>query len=354
MATAARTHRETVVHREDREHAPGPESPVPKQGRVATTKRTVKKMKSDRITMVAAGVAFYWFLAIFPLLIAVVGILALVGAGPSFVQNINTGVRDVLPGSASTVLTDAIGRAGGQAAAAGGLTAAIVGVALALWSASSGMGAAQDGLDVAYDVPEDRKFLKKRLMSLVLLFGALVLGSIATALLVFGKPIGDALADALPLGGAFELVWTIVRWVMTVLAVMTLFALFYYLGPNRKPRTWKWVSPGGVVGVIIWLAASVGFSFYVSSFGQSSYGKTYGSLAGVVVLVLWLYLSALALLIGGELNGELERGRALRDRRVAPTPDTAEGTGTTRSPVSPPAAITAAFAAGPRQVRRSA
>jgi membrane protein len=326
MSAGARSTGNPVVHRQDQERAPGPDSPldVPKQGWVATTKRIVKEMKSDRITMVAAGVAFYWFLAIFPLLIAAVGILALVGASPSFVDNINTGVRTVLPGGASTVLTDAIGQAGRQTAAAGGLTAAIIGIALALWSASSGMGAAQDGLDVAYDVPEDRKFVKKRLMSLVLLSGALVLGGIATALLVFGKPIGDALVDALPLGGAFVIVWTVVRWALTLLAVITLFALFYSLGPNRKAPSWKWITPGGVVAVIIWLGASVGFSLYVSSFGASSYGKTYGSLAGVVVLVLWLYLSALALLVGGELNGEFEREKALRDRGVAPTPDTAD------------------------------
>jgi membrane protein len=344
---AAEQHRTPVVQREDQEHAPGPDSPldVPKQGWVATLKRTAKEMKSDRITMISAGVAFYWFLAIFPLLIAAVGILALINAGPSFTDTLTTGVRTVLPGSASDVLTQAIRNGGNQAA--GGLTAAIIGIALALWSASSGMGAAQDGLDVAYDVPEDRKFVKKRLVSFALLFGALVLGGIATALLVFGQPIGDAIDNALPLGGAFAVVWTIVRWALTILAVMTLFALFYYLGPNRRPLSWKWVSPGGVVGVVIWLAASVGFSFYVSSFGQSSYAKTYGSLAGVVVLVLWLYLSALALLVGGELNGELEREKAMRDRGVSPTPDTTEDD----------RASVASFGAGPpteEERRRSA
>jgi len=296
-------------------------------------------MKRDRVSLTAAGVAFYWFLAVFPLLIAAVGILALAGASPHQVSSINDGIRTVLPGSAATVLTQAVGRATTQAATAGGLTAAIVGVALALWSASSGMAAAQTGLDVAYSVPEDRKFLKKRLVGLILLLGALVLGGIATALLVFGQPIGEGLKGALPLGDAFLIVWTAVRWALTILALLTLFALFYHLGPNRKPPSWRWISPGGAVAMIIWLAASVGFSLYVSSFG-GSYGTTYGSLAGVVVLVLWLYLSALALMIGGELNGELERVRAQRDRSDAPAPEPVGKAGT------------ASFAAGPQVARR--
>jgi len=321
MATA--TSRDGAVRQ--MENGPGPDGPteVPAQGWRATLKRTLGEMKDDRVTMTAAGVAFYWFLALFPLLIAAVGILAMTGAGPDVIRSAEDGVRSILPGSAAGVLTDAIGNASSHAARATGLTAAVVGIALALWSASSGMAAVQVGLDVAYDVPEDRKFLKKRAMGLLLTFAALLLGGVATALLVFGQPIGRSIQDNLPLGGAFLVVWTVVRWVATVLALLALFALFYAVGPNRKPPSWRWVSPGGVVAVVIWLLASVAFSFYVSNFG-GSYGKTYGSLAGVVVLVLWLSLTALALLIGAELNGELEREKALRDRGVAPTPESVE------------------------------
>jgi membrane protein len=156
---------------------------------------------------------------------------------------------------------------------------------------------------------------------------------------VFGEPIGRTLEDNMPLGGAFMVVWTIVRWALTILALLTLFALFYYVGPNRKPPSWRWVSPGGIVAVVIWLAASVGFSFYVSNFG-GSYAKTYGSLAGVVVLVLWLYLTALALLVGAELNGELEREKALRDRGIAPTPESAEEAEAVTEQTDPRAATT--------------
>jgi membrane protein len=307
------------------ENGPGPDSPreVPAQGWKATLKRTVGEIKDDRVSMTAAGIAFYWFLTLFPMLIAAVGILALTGAGPDMVKGISDGVRTVLPGSAAGVLTQAIGNASTNAAQATGVAAAVVGVALALWSASSGMAAVQVGLDVAYDVPQDRTFLKKRAMGVVLTLAALVLGGIATALLVFGTPIGNSIRDNLPLGGAFLVVWTVVRWALTILALLTLFALFYAVGPNRKAPSWKWISPGGLVAVVIWLAASVAFSFYVSSFG-GSYAKTYGSLSGVIVLVLWLYLSALALLVGAELNGELEREKALRDRGVERTPESVD------------------------------
>jgi len=307
------------------ENGPGPDSPtdVPAQGWKATVKRTVGEIKRDRVSMTAAGIAFYWFLALFPLLIAAVGILALTGAPQSTINSIGDGVRTVLPGSAASVLTGAIANASSDAAQATGLAAAVIGIALALWSASSGMVAVQVGLDVAYDVPEERTFVKKRAMGLLLTAIALLLGGIATALLVFGQPIGDAIDNHLPLGGAFLVVWTVVRWALTILALVLLFAMFYALAPNRETPSWKWLSPGGIVALVIWLAASVGFSFYVSNFG-GTYGKTYGSLAGVVVLVLWLFLTALALLIGAELNGELEREKALRDRGVSPTPETAE------------------------------
>jgi membrane protein len=185
----------------------------------------------------------------------------------------------------------------------------ILGIGIALYSASSGMVAVEEGLDHAYDVTESRGFVTKRGIGLVLMLAALVLGGVATALLVFGRPLGEPIGNVLPLGGAFPVVWTVVRWVVTILAVVTLFSIFYRLGPNRQGVKSPWISLGGIVAAIIWLAASLGFSFYVSNFG-GTYAETYGSLAGVVILCLWLFLSALALLIGGELNAVREEGRA--------------------------------------------
>jgi membrane protein len=292
------------------------ESPtdVPAAGWWRSVRRAVKEAKEDRITLTAAGVAFYWFLSVFPLLIAAVGILALLHVGHSFVNGVSSGIRQTLPSGAAKVLTQALSSA--SARSAGGLAAAVIAIVLALWSASSGMASAEEALDVAYDVPESRTFFRKRAVAVALTFAALALGGIATALLVFGKPLGASIDRALSLGSVFPVLWTVVRWALTVLVVMTLFAVFYHLGPNRKAPSWTWVSPGGVVAALIWLAASVGFSLYVSNFG-GTYGKTYGSLAGVVVLMLWLFMSALALLVGAELNGELEREKALRERGTA-------------------------------------
>ncbi len=279
-------------------------------------RRALKETAADRITIVAAGVAFYWFLAIFPLLFAGIALINVVDATPATTDAIKDGITNALPGDAATILTDAV-ESSRQRAAGEGFTALVVGIALAVWSASSGMASTQVGLDVAYDVPHDRRFVKKRLYGLALVLAALVLGGVGVALLIFGQPLTDFVRDNVPLADSLSWLWTAVRWGLTLVAVTLLFAVFYWIGPNRKPPSWKWLSPGGLLATVLWVLASVGFSLYISGFG-GSYAETYGALAGVVVLVLWLYLSALALLLGAELNGELERQRVLmveRDRR---------------------------------------
>ncbi|MGH2732511.1 MAG: YihY/virulence factor BrkB family protein [Actinomycetota bacterium] len=279
-----------------------------------TARRTFKEIKDDRVTMAAAAMAYYWFLAVFPALIAAVGLVGLFNVGPGLLENLTGGVKDILPGDAGNVLADALKNAEGQGQRAS-LVAAIIGVAVALWSASSAMVALQGGLDVAYDVSSERsrKFVKKRLIAFGLIVATAVLGGAASALIVFGEPLGEVIRKALPFGELFVPLWTALRVIATILAIAVLFAVFYYLGPNRESPRWRWISPGGVAGALIWLLASLAFSFYVSSFG--SYGKTYGSVAGVALLILWLYLSALAVLVGGELNAELERQAAMSRQR---------------------------------------
>ena len=290
---------------------PGPDSPleVPASGWRAILTRTLRAIVHDRITITAAGVALYWFLSIFPLLFAAIGLLDVINAAPSTARAINDAITQALPGDAAFLLTQAVSSAQSRAAT-GGVTALLVGIALSLWSASSGMAATQVGLDVAYDVPEDRTFLKKRLMGIILIVAAFVLGGIGVTCLVFGEPLSGFVRDHLPLGRYFGWVWDVARWAITLVAVTLLFAIFYYVGPNRKPPNWKWLSPGGLVATALWLIASLGFSWYVSGLG-GTYARTYGALAGVVVLILWLYLSAVAILVGAELNGELERERAV-------------------------------------------
>jgi membrane protein len=295
---------------------PGPDSPLdlPPPDWKVSVKRAGKEFKEDRGTLTAAGMAFYWFLSIFPAMLAFVGMLGVFNVAQDTVNRITTRVGNALPGGAGKVLTDAIsGRNSG-----GSLLAALLGVALALWSASSGMVGMQLGLDVAYDVKDDRKFVKKRLVAFELLAAMLVLGGLATALIVFGAPLGNNLRDNLPFGSAFVVLWTVLRWAVGLAALAGLFATIYYLSPNRDTPKWVWVSPGGILAAAIWLVASLGFSIYVSSFGK--YAQTYGSLAGVVVLLLWLYLTGMAVVLGGELNAELERQSAARKGQVPAQP----------------------------------
>jgi membrane protein len=256
----------------------------------ATAKRTVREVRDDRAPFAAAGMAFYFFLAIFPALIALIGILGLVNVDAS---GLVESIRTTLPGGAGQALAQAVARADNPSDTAS-LVATVGGILVAVWSGSSGMAGLQSGLNIAYDVDHDRKFIAKRAVAFALLLATIALGGVPSPFFTFGDTVA----------------FTIIGWVLTIVAVTILFSIFYWLGPNRERPSWRWVSAGGVVGALIWIAGSALFGIYVSNF--NNYGKTYGPLAGVIVLIVWLYLSSLAVLIGGELNAELERQAGVR------------------------------------------
>jgi membrane protein len=265
--------------------------------------RTAKKIVRDRVSLSAGSLAYHWFLAIFPAVIAVLGLLSLVHIRAHDVDSLIHAINKALPTGVASVFTGAVTAATARDSAS--VEAIVIGVAIALWSASGGMSALQQALDIAYEVPVDRKFLARRLRALPLMAATLILGVSGACLIVLGAPIGSGIEGHVPLHGvAFTIIWTIVRWALTLILVSGLFSFFYYVGPNRRSK-WRWTTPGGSLATVVFVLASLGFSYYVTKFG--SYGKTYGTFAGVAILIFWLYLTGLAVLVGGEINAELER-----------------------------------------------
>jgi membrane protein len=273
-------------------------------------------MKTDRITVAAGSFAFRWFLALFPIIIALLAISALVNVPRHVTVALINGTTKALPEGAADVFTGAINHSQGHSQ--GAIVAIVIAGVVAIWSATSGMVQVEEGLDMAYGVGQDRSVASKRLRALPLLLAAALLGGGASALIVFGQSIGREIEDALPFGGsAFLVGWTFVRWIVALALVGLLFSVLYYAAPDKPRPQWQWITPGTLVGTVLWAASSLGFSLYTTVSG--SYVKTYGAFAGVAILIIWLYLTGIAILLGGEINAAFERSASARSPAFAGT-----------------------------------
>ena len=275
-----------------------PPSPwrLPARAWLSVFKRSFKSFLADDAMGMSAQVAFSSLLAFFPAMVFLVGLLDLLGAYEALAEFL----APIAPGDVlATIETLQKDTSKGTS-----VVAFFVGAAGAVWAASGAMNAVIKAVNRAYDRVETRPFWKTRAIAIVLvvLMGLVLAGLLL--LIVFGGPLGTAIAEKARLGGAFELVWTVVRWPIAFVAILLFFSLVYYLAPNVDVRNWKWLTPGALVGSILWLVLSGLFALYTSF--SDSYSKTYGALASGIVLLLWLNYSAFALLFGAELNSELD------------------------------------------------
>lgn len=281
---------------------------IPKRGWKDILTRTKESMAEDDLSIVAAGVAFYVFLGLIPALGAVISIWGLL-ADPITVQEQISAMAGVLPGDVVNILEEQMTRIASQPA--GALTATLIGILLALWSGAKAMKAVMVALNITYGEKETRGFIKLNATALALTFAG-VIGFIVAIGVVVALPI---ILSKIGLDDATATVLSLARWPFLALFAMFGLSILYRYGPNRKAARWRWVSWGAFLGTVVWIAVSAGFSFYVSNFG--SYNKTYGSLAAVVVLMLWFMISAYVVLLGSELNAELEHQTA-RDTTIGP------------------------------------
>jgi membrane protein len=281
---------------------------IPPKGWKDIAKRTAKEVKQDQVPLLGAGVAFYALLSLFPAMIAGISIYGLV-ADPETVRSQLDKLTEMLSPSTADLIGEQIKQVTSGAGGALGV-ATVIGILTALWSASSGMKAMITGVNLAYDESEGRKFVKLRGLAVLLTLGAMVLMGVALTLIV-GFP---ALADSWPTA----LRWTagIARWVLLAALLIGALAVLYRYAPDRDEPKWTWVSWGSGIATVLWILASIGFSIYANSFGN--YNKTYGALAGIIILMFWLYLTAVIVLVGAELNTEMELQTA-KDTTAGPT-----------------------------------
>ncbi|HEX3292125.1 MAG TPA: YihY/virulence factor BrkB family protein [Solirubrobacterales bacterium] len=274
-----------------------------------TLKRTATEFQEDNLTDWAAALTYYGLLALFPALIALVSIVGLVANPQSTTNTLTDIVTRIGPDSAASTFEGPI-RQVTESRATAGFTL-IVSTLVALWSASGYLGAFIRASNAIYETREGRPFWKLRPLQLLLTLVIVVLLAVMAVGIVLTGPIVSDVAEPIGISGTAVSVWGYAKWIVVAALFLLMIALIYYASPNVKQRGFRWITPGGLVALVAWLLASAGFGVYVSQFG--SYNKVYGSLAGVVVILIWLWITNLAILFGHELNAERERDEQLRE-----------------------------------------
>jgi membrane protein len=285
------------------DYAPTGADPTPTT--MGTVKRTLKEFSEDNLTDWAAALTYYGTLALFPALIALVSIIGLL-TDP---QQLTDALTAVVPASAADTLEPVIQGIAGSNTKAG--FALILGLALAVWSASGYVGAFTRAANVVYETPEGRKIWKLKPLQLLVTLIGILFAAVIVALLVLSGPVVDAIGSAIGIGETGQTIWNIAKWPVVLVVLALMIAVLYYSTPNVKLRGFKWVSPGAAVAIVVAIVASAAFAFYVGNFG--SYDKTYGTLAGVVVFLIWFWLINVALLFGIEMDAEIERTKELKE-----------------------------------------
>ena len=282
-----------------------PAGPTDMQGRswLAAGKRTIREFGDDALTDRAAALTYYAVLSIFPGLLVVVSLLGL--AGKSATQPLITNLGHAAPGAVRQIFLHAVSNLQKGHTTAG--VAAIAGIAVALWSASGYIAAFMRASNVVYDVPEGRPLWKTTPIRVGLTVVIMVMLVVSAIMVVVTGGLARHLGQVLGIGSVAVTIWDIAKWPLLLIIVSLMFSILYWASPNAK-RGFQWVSPGGILAVVIWLIASGLFAVYVANFAH--YNKTYGSLAAVIIFLFWLYISNIAVLLGAEFNAELERGRA--------------------------------------------
>ncbi len=292
------------------DHRRKPDAPTELSGRTwqGVAKRTVSEFMDDHGLDFAAALTYFGVLAIFPAALALTSLVGLVG-NPQKTTDALLGVVDTLgPASASDTFAGPIRQLAEQQTAAG--FALVIGLATALWSASGYVSAFSRATNVVYEVEEGRPFYKLRpLQILVTLVCILLVALVAFALILTG-PLAEAAGEAIGIGGTAVTLWSFAKWPVMALVISVIFSLLYYSAPNVEQPKFRWFTIGGLLALVIWIAASAVFALYVANFG--SFNKTYGSLAAVIIFLMWLWISNIALLLGAQFNAEMERGRELQ------------------------------------------